>query len=71
MISECCNAPVSPTGICMSCKDNCPNDEMLVPRETDTTEAMYEQEVEARDREEDRYDDSYEPSAGLGSPREY
>lgn len=56
----------------MSCKDNCPNDEMLVPRESvdeeDTTEAMYEQEVEAQEREEDRYDDSYEPTCGGGSP---
>lgn len=37
--------------------------------ECDTTEAMYEQEVEAQERMEDRYDDSYEPVAGFGSPR--
>ena len=36
--------------------------------ETDTTEAWYEQEVEAQERNEDYYDMSYEPSCGGGSP---
>ena len=37
----------------------------------DTSEEAFEQEVEAQDREENRYDDSHEPTCGGGSEKEY